>query len=64
MTEHRIYFIGENGRIVGVDDSAHLEEADAIARAQNLASQYPAIEVWRGADVVAKFNRDRDHQPA
>lgn len=64
MTEHRIYFIGENGRIVGVDDTAHMEEADALARAQSLANHHPAIEVWRGADVVAKFNRDHEKQTA
>ncbi len=64
MTEHRIYLIGENGRIIGVDDSAHLIEADAIARAQSLKLEHAGVEVWRGADCIATYNRDLDPQPA
>jgi len=58
MTEHRIYLIGESGRIVGVDDSAHLIEEDAFARAKALILNHIGAEVWRGADCIAKFSRD------
>lgn len=58
MTEHRIYLIGENGRIIGVDDSAHPTEEDAFARAKALISEHAGAEVWRGADCIAKFNRE------
>jgi len=60
MMEHRIYLLGENGRIIGVDDSAHVTEDEAIARANTLRLNHPGVEVWRGADCIAKFNRDAE----
>ncbi|MET0181812.1 MAG: hypothetical protein ABW199_02885 [Caulobacterales bacterium] len=59
MTEHRIYFIGENGRIVGVDDSAYIEQEEAVNRAQSLTEKYASVEVWCGAECIATIKQER-----
>lgn len=58
MTEHRIYLIGEHGRIVGVDDSAFLRQEDAVNRAKGLLDNHAAVEVWCGANVILSLKRE------
>jgi hypothetical protein len=56
MPDFRVYFIGEDGHIVGVEQLANVAEADALEKARQLLDGHD-IEVWEGERQVAVLSK-------
>jgi hypothetical protein len=56
MPDFRVYFIGEDGHFVGVEQLLNVAEAEALEKARQLLDGHD-VEVWQGERQVAVLSK-------
>jgi hypothetical protein len=59
---YRFYDLDHRGSIVGASNRSFADDAEALAHADRLLANRPAVEVWQTDRLVGR--REQERQPA
>ena len=59
MPHYRIYLLSEENRIKDAVDAVCASDDEAREHAASVIGDYPAVEIWSGRRIVARYTADQ-----